>query len=163
MGMEVARFSNLKDLGFGNWIGIPVELGGQGTLVRLWGVHHYIANINSTVPAASLWGSALSSNPEHIGELAFGLDEFMRSPALYGTWLSPYRTIGTGSQSLSLHTGLVPLYGIVRPRRQIWVLYLVGSAGSDRQGIEIYYNDDVGRDKDLIDETNRKFGKYRRS
>jgi hypothetical protein len=60
-----------------------------------------------------------------------------------------------------VQTGYTPLYGIIRPRRQVWVTFLVGHEGDDRQNIEIYYSE---IDASLKQEAqiNYKYGKYRR-
>lgn len=162
--IQVGRFSTLTEFDFSNWRGIPIELGARGGLVQLWGIHHYLAQAPVSTDYGGLWASALSSNPDHVGDIALGLDEFIGSPALYGTMTvaSGVSTTVTGAQSSRYWAMYTPLYGIVRPRRQVWVLYLVIHEGFHRMGIEVYYSEiEAGRvDEDAV---NRKFGKYRRA
>jgi len=164
LSIQVARFARLQD-SFNNWWGQPVEVGGKGSVVSMVGIHHFSpANTPELAAGAQIWGSALSSNPDHAGDLALGLDEFYSSPALYGTAVSTARLITTvtGAAATQYRSIYTPLYGIIRPRRQIWVQYLVGLDGSLRYGIEVYYEEVVGPQV-AIDAVDRKFGKYRRS
>lgn len=162
--VQVARYSLLHDITFGNWIGIPVELGGRGGVVQMWGIHHYIDGNHGGASVHAIWASALSSNPDHEGELALGLDDYFGSPAMYGTHVyseSQLYTPSGGASTIRHLTAVIPLYGIIRPRRQIWVQYFVTFAGSNRSGIEIYYSEiDATRRQEA--QVNYKYGKYRR-
>jgi len=107
--------------------------------------------------------SALSSNPEHEGELDLGLDDLFGSPAIYATRMHVNRCdlVSTGGYAWHDETEIIPLYGIIRPRRQVWVEYMVAHDGSNRTGIEIYYSEiDATRPQEA--QVNYKYGKYRR-
>ncbi|MBA7554137.1 hypothetical protein ES705_46749 [subsurface metagenome] len=161
--VQVARADLRTDLDMADWIGIPINM--QGKAVRLWAVHYSIA-VALGQTGSGLWVNALSSNPSHEGEqAALNLDYFVRSPDLYGTsaWIDRvivWEPAGVGITRTS--TKIIPLYGIIRPVRQIWIVYLVGFVGSDRMICEIYY-EPIELAKSDLDSLNRKYGRYRRT
>lgn len=162
--IQIARFSLLQDLDFANMVGIPIEFGGRGGVVQIWGIHHSVGRGHSVGSADIFWGSALSSNPDHEGELVAGdLDEFMGSAAIYGNYIMAERRnlTTTGGFTALYGTAVIPLYGIIRPRKQIWVIYIIGFVGSYRFNIEVYYSEIDATLKQEA-QVNYKYGKYRR-
>ncbi len=160
--IQVARYWNLTIFKSPFvWRGQVVELGGRGRLVQLWAIHHYMLNLGVTIGAQVTWASALSSNPNHEGDLGLVVVDFLGDAALYGTSLRNEIDSGT-SISRDVVTQIVPLYGLIRPRRQIWVLCLEDLLGNRGFGIEIYYSEIPMPRQDVIT-ANRKYGKHRRS
>ena len=165
LDLQVARFDHEGNLTEGDYIGHSIELGGRGRLVQMWGIHHYLGT-PSAEEGFGQFISALSSNPQNAGEHPdFGIGQLFADKSLYGTLMRNYRTAiagVSGGFALWTETWVVPLYGIIRPRRQIWVLWFGQNiVGSDKAGIEIYYSEIPMPRQDVIS-ANRKYGKFRR-
>lgn len=160
--IQVAPFMLAEDIDFGNAIGIPIEVGARGKAIQIWAVHHSIPQLHDADVGSEVWASALSSNPEHAPAGAPDLDVFMGSSAIYARSIYGLEKIITGPKAYWTTTRIIPCYGIVRPRRQVWVLFLIGFKGSHRPSIEIYYSE-IGGTREDIDAVDRKHGKYRRT
>ena len=162
--IQVARFNSIGFDPFNNWFGWPIEIGAKGKLVKIHGVHYLSGYLETLESGTHHWATALSSNPEHAGDLALGLDDFYGSPALYASHHWNYRvmTSDAGRAMMWDKTAIIPLYGLIRPSRQVWINYKIVRDPVDRWAVEIYYEDvEIGRvDQDAY---NRKYGKYRRS
>lgn len=132
--------------------------GGEGNVVELIAVHWHIELVNGAIMWQSL---ALSSNPEHLLTPPADIASNQLDVALYGRAVWIGRTDAVG-ESWVAGTIVVPLYGIIRPRKQIMVWGIIASTSVVGLTGEIYYRPVVlaQRDRDSI---NRKYGKYRRS
>jgi len=137
----------------------PIEMGGQGKLVQLLGIH-YICNTIATPPGAWHLCLGLSSNPNHLLNPPAGREPFIRDISIYGSFIHLHRAAGDGT-SHSLSTAIIPLYGLIRPRRQIFVIRADTTTAIEIR-VEVYYRPIAiqGIIRNVID---RKFGKYRRS
>jgi len=160
--VQIARFFDGRDFTFGQQRGTVIELGGRGGVVQLWATHHYVGTWQGGNGNAFLF-SGLSSNPDDVGEdAALGLDELFANKAIYGSaaWTSNNNAAAGGWSSFSW-TKVIPLYGIIRPRRQVWILHEVGQSLTHRVGLEIYYSE-IDASKTQEAQVNYKYGKYRR-
>lgn len=158
MALEVSTFS-VRDTSVFN-VGFPMELGGgEGNLVKLVAVHWHIESIQFTSAVLILAG--ISSNPEHELTPPFDFDSFMQNKAIYGrgSWTAAALTSGFDSQN----GVVVPLYGLIRPRRQIMIVSVINSTAATRVTGEVYYEPFVETNRVERDRVNREFGKYRRS
>ena len=143
----------------------PMEFGARGEVVSLLAVNYQIYYTQN----AALWfyGLALCSNPElYPMPLTFGLPEFLSDKALYGRVTELYRTVPVVGQldAYQIKSAYIPLHGIVRPRRQIFIFNQVGlytSATNARASCEVYYRS-LRLPKAEKDAINLKYGKYRR-
>lgn len=165
LDIQVARYWSDGDLKVGTqWRGTPIELGGRGRLVRIWSVNYYVEQISDDPTELSMWLNAMSSNPEHQGDLVRASAEFFMDRALYATsvMFNRINKAATGGASRMMWTQQIRVYGLIRPRRQIWVLWTLGMATWFMYGIEIYYSEIPMPQQDVIT-ANRKYGKYRRS
>lgn len=153
----------------------PFEVGARGQAVQLWAVHYHV--YNSLADVALTWlGIALCENPDIADKYpggpaafrtGFGSVLFQRTASLYGraTWHMRRGTTGlgdTGSYNRDVNSVIVPLYGIVRPRRQVLLACGIGYTAKIDVGAEIYYTA-VGGVPDLISAVDLARGKYRRS
>ena len=157
---QVAVFSRIGMVS-GAVQGNPVEIGARGQAIKLLGLSLSIADIIAT--AAYEFFFALSSNPEHeLNPPATGNDRFT-SRALYGTvFLQKAQNLQVeGGRVYENTTVVVPLHGIVRPRRQIAVSIFTQAGVTGRLRVEIYYQPQA-ISKVELDALNLKYGKYRR-
>ena len=132
--------------------------GGEGNLVELLGAHW---SIEGLVAEQTLVGLALSSNPEHFPAGAGDFVAWLADKALYAraVWISNILTSGYDS----IGSQVIPLYGLIRPRRQIIVWTIInGESTSTGFNLEIYYRPASAPFTER-EEVNRKYGKYRRS
>jgi hypothetical protein len=144
-----------------------VEVGGRGKLVQLWQVIYHFYDI-VTANAALIIADALSEDPNHELAPPATIAAFAESRALYGrsVWTTQATQVtAVGYYHSQWQNQIVPLYGIIRPRRQLWVTYAVQGQppALGKRSMELYYSvvpDLPGAIKDAI---NRKRGKYRRS
>lgn len=141
----------------------PIEMGARGEVVSILGVHYSLDYLVSGVLGYRY--IALSSNPGHELTPPSTQDLFFGDKAFYAfaSFINVFKVTGD-------HYGLndhffsifVPLYGMVRPRRQIICIgNLVGNE-QFRLRTEVYYRPVHLGQPDLVT-INRKFGKYRRS
>ena len=143
--------------------GYPVEMGAVGDAVELIAIHYNVLALTHSSNLNLLMG--LSSNPEHL--LAPPADRVMFTvdPALYGTIINGWmrelvgESYGVGRE---YNPVIIPLHGLVRPRRQIFVVSYYALVFSVFYRAEIYYRPkSVGKDE--LDSINRKYGLYRRT
>lgn len=137
-----------------------VELGGgEGNLVELLAVHWHIESVQAT--AAVLITAGLSSNPEHLATPPADFVAAMQDKAIYGrgVWTGAFVTSGFDSQN----GVVVPLYGLVRPRRQVGIVTIINAAAATQVTGEVYYNPFTETNTVERDRVNREYGKYRRS
>lgn len=162
MQVGVFRIPQIGSLGN---IGLPVEMGGgRGNLIRIWACHWSIEVTIARSQAIGFIGCALSSNPEHEFDPPLGFVGALGDKALYGRAIWNYAHNGEGDTTSFFQTQVIPVYGLVRPRRQIMTaiqlwgeLELVNSIG-----LEVYYTP-MSAPSTEREEVNRKYGKYRRS
>lgn len=170
--MQVGVFSDRVDVAAVGTGSIPVEMGGgEGNLVRIWACHWGIELIKIADQNAhdSLYGLALSSNPEHELTPLIGFIDYQENKALYarGQWsynsLTRINGINYASDlQAQAQTQIIPCYGLVRPRRQLMVWMLAGLTASIGLRLEVYYTP-FGAARNEREEVNRKYGKYRRT
>lgn len=176
--MQVGVFHAFSGTAISEEGSLPVELGGgEGNLVRIWACHWAIDFINLESDHGAgidrLIGLGLSSNPEHELTPLVDFQDFQRSQAVYARaqWVFNHRhsSLQNGinwadNEDISVRTvpQLVPLYGLVRPRRQIMVWTLINGTARTGMRLEIYYTP-FGATRTEREEVNRKYGKYRRS
>jgi len=146
------------------FIGVPIEVGGRGKVVRLWAAHYHFW-APTAANALLRIADALSENPDHVGENTVTDGEMRTLTCLYGR--SSFVQQATGATySKDWHTQIVPLYGIIRPRRQVWVMtcYFGTPATSLlHRTLELYYSIPEELPRPIIDTINRARGKYRRT
>lgn len=167
VNVQIARYARTQDTPEAvAWEGIPIEMGGRGGVVQLWAAHYYTGQVDEVVNQNRIWATGLSSNPAHEGQhvLAFDIEEFFTSPAIYASMVhaSHSRQLTSGSMTHEFLTQVIPLYGLIRPRRQIWMQFEIKHDGSLRTGIEVYYSE-LEPPRVQEETVNRKYGKYRRS
>ena len=145
-------------------ISVPIEAGARGELIAINSVrytppspiaiHHWILL------------TALSTNPEHEETPPASIPEFMESHALYAksmlTARGPVAVTEYQTRSETVH---VNLYGLLRPRRQIWVMYAVAITTGSAEvwiGLELNYIP-VKVDDVTLNEYNHRYGLYKRA
>lgn len=145
---------------------VSIEMGGRGQVVELWGVNYIVHDVLADAPLLQGFACSLSSNPEYLrgGGPAAGYNfaEWGDDPSVYARWSWWFRRPAAAShydEELVTPTPL-PMYGIVRPRRQV---FLCGENGATKlkATVEVYYRPIhlAQADQDAVD---RKYGKYRR-
>ncbi len=142
-------------------ISTPVEMGAKGEAVELLGIHTSLFNFSSLDTFTLI--TALSFNPSHEQLTPTDRIAMIADPALYGTSLSFKSEDLTveGGRVYEQNTQIIPLYGLVRPRRQILVVLYTSIGATGHIRIEIYYRP-IRLSKVDLDSLNLKFGKYRR-
>jgi len=137
---------------------------GIGDAVFLYAIHWHLERcFNGS--AEGLFIAALSENPEHELVPPVGVAEFQGNPSLYGmaTWVQMTWLAGAAYSSIANTNHLiVPLYGILRPKRQVAVFANVWSSGLTGIRGEVYYQE-AKPASEVVDAINRRYGKYRRS
>lgn len=145
---------------------IPVEMGGgEGNLVRLWACHWNIEFTDTRDgPVFSFAGGGLSSNPEHETGPGIGFQDFQSDKSIYARAIWIYAHDGIGDTTSFATNKVIPLYGLVRPRRQLMMLVNLWGTLEEFNGfgLEVYYTP-FSVPLDEREEVNRKYGKYRRS
>lgn len=145
--------------------GTVVELGGgEGNLVEILACHWNIENSPQEDSFAAFLGAALSSNPEHELLPPTQFDDFQQNRALYARQIWVYAHAGIGDTTSFFNTRVIPVYGLIRPRRQIMVVLNLWRPLETFTaiGLEVYYRP-VSAPSTEREEVNRKYGKYRRS
>ncbi len=163
--MQVGVFYSRPVITGGDEGSLPINLGGgEGNLLQIWALHW---NIEAVFPGPNrqlFTGVALSSDPEHELAPLINFEDFQSHRALYGRalWIAGHD--GIGDTTVSQESKAVPVYGLIRPRRQImvWSILAGDAQGSMGIGLEVYYTP-MGAPFTEREEVNRKFGKYRRS
>lgn len=133
--------------------------------VSLIAVHWTIERPLGAVQGEHLFLAALSENPEHELTPPVGVAEMQGNLSLYGmaSWLGVSSAVGDGrTQDTSIGTIIVPLYGILRPKRQIAVFGNVASTGVTGIRGEIYYTEERPP-LEVVNAISRRSGKYRRT
>ena len=149
-----------------NYGSAVVAMGGLGQAVRIYAVHYHLDYFKTE--ETFYFAAALSSNPLHEITPPDDQDLFYEDEALYGfvSYVhSPYVAVGAGeAYGLSDHykSQIIPLYGIIRPRRQVLCWYHLASSAQSRIRAEIYY-EPITLGKNDLETLDRKFGKYRRT
>lgn len=150
----------------GTYTSIPVEFPvGISEVVSLIAIHWHIEQVVGGGGATGLLMAALSENPEHELTPPVGVAEFQGNANLYGmaTWLSISGVNGSDwAFGLSGTTLIIPLYGILRPKRQVAVFANVWQTGFTGIRGEVYYVP-VQPSRDVVDAISRRYGKYRRT
>lgn len=138
---------------------------GLKEVVSLIAIHWSIEAIN-WYGASSLVIGCLSENPNHELTPPLGVAEFMSDPALYGlcSWAGTLTQAGTEGRSLMIvpATQIIPLYGMLRPKRQVALIAQISGVALLGMRAEIYY-EEARPPTDVVDSINRRYGKYRRS
>lgn len=136
----------------------PVDFGiRKNQLVKIWGVHWTVSAYDAN-SSPLIWVCALSSDPTHLDTPPSAI-EIIGSQATYAVnnWVK--RSNGVNF-STELNTVNIPLYGLLRPRRQI-VCFSNTVLTNVRMRCEIYYEIVEGSQVE-VDAVNVKYGKYRR-
>lgn len=136
--------------------GYPLNFGAQNKAVKLLGV-------NLLFSAAGLSASgdmitALSSNPNHL-DAPPAYPEILLDEALYAR--QHYDTVRVGDEhSIFFHNQWMPLYGLLRPTRQILIVYNL-LQNNCVLAMEWYY-EEIELSQTIQDDLNLVYGKYRR-
>ncbi len=144
--------------------GTPIEAGARGELISINSVRYTMTGVQN---GASLWMGmfALSTNPEHEENPPASIVDFMESKALYAKFVVHYKAAGISINRVE--TVHVELYGLLRPRRQIWVTRTINLMGPDPSGdekglgLEVNYRP-VKVDDITLSEYNNRYGLYKR-
>lgn len=144
---------------------LPVEFPiGVGQVVSLIAVHWHIETLKDTGGAA-IFVAALSENPEHEAAPPGGVAELHGNQSLYGmaTFVCIVQQNAINhAYGLYCGTQVIPLYGLLRPKRQVAVFANVWAAGVTGIRGDIYYKE-AQPSVALVDAINRRYGKYRRT
>ncbi|KKL76935.1 hypothetical protein LCGC14_2039890 [marine sediment metagenome] len=140
--------------------GFAFQIGARGEAVELLGVHYFYTGGPMNVDHSLLLG--ISSNPGHLTNPPSTLVGFLADKAIYGENIRDYRQLITveGGRVSQIQTVIIPLYGLVRPRRQILVS-LATTPSVQEVRAEVYYRP-VTLSKIELDSLDLKYGKYRR-
>lgn len=140
-----------------------IEFGALGQAVKLKAVHWHIDFATSTTN--NYLAMALSSNPRHDLNPPGDQDLFFEDESLYGFGSFVYNQAAAGSdyaRMVTFYSIIIPLYGLIRPRRQRIVWYHLASGIQIRLRAEIYY-EAIELDRVTLETLDRKYGKYRRT
>jgi hypothetical protein len=141
-------------------ISVPIEAGARGELIAINSVIYTPPDIGMA-PHPAIW-SALSTNPEHEDNPPASIKEFMESKALYAKNFWVENCSGEGYPLHTVETKTIELYGLLRPRRQIWVVYAVFMIAQTKWfGLELNYRP-VRVDDVTLSEYNQRYGLYKR-
>ena len=142
--------------------GVSIEVGGRGKVVQLWAAHYHITNFDTALVFAQ-WSTGISENPEHALDPPLSSSAMARSRAVYGrmTWNGGW---AGNAGTWDVKPWVIPLYGIIRPRRQIWVnVGVMGEVNDFKPVLELYYTPIDTLPRQVLNSINRSRGKYRRS
>ncbi|KKM65648.1 hypothetical protein LCGC14_1489110 [marine sediment metagenome] len=141
--------------------GFVVELGAKGEAVALLGLH---VGIEEFLPSGEfVVFVALSSNPGHLLTPPATSAARAGDKALYGATLLTGREVldTSGGRTYTIPSISTPLYGLIRPRRQVLIVFFVNPGVLPKIRVEIYYKP-LSLGKIELDALNLKYGKYRR-
>ena len=146
-------------------ISVPIEAGARGELIAINSVSYTPPDPDAV--EHSMIMSALSTNPEHEAKPPASIKEFMESKALYAKNVLYVMGKAAGESygwQIDIRTDVIELYGLLRPRRQIWVIYAVFMHGFEISwyGLELNYRP-VKVDDITLSEYNQRYGLYKRS
>lgn len=139
------------------------NLGGRGNAVKLHGIHYTIDYF--VVGSPCYLAFALSSNPAHELTPPPTQGDVWEDPALYGLGSFLYSSDFGGTDfgaAVAFRNIVIPLYGLIRPRRIIMVCQILHSNYDIRVRGELYY-EPITLDTISLDTLDRKYGKYRRT
>ncbi|MBA7556853.1 hypothetical protein ES705_49576 [subsurface metagenome] len=140
-------------------IGIPILAGARGELMAINSVRYTPPDLGDDAHWIMMF--AMSTNPEHEENPPASIKEFMESKALYAKHVIISKSVESVLLT-SVDTKHIELYGLLRPRRQIWVLYAVNMTGAKVWfGLEINYRP-VRVDDVTLSEYNQRYGLYKR-
>ncbi|MBA7538672.1 hypothetical protein ES705_30953 [subsurface metagenome] len=140
-------------------IGIPILAGARGELMAINSVRYTPPDLADDFHWIMMF--AISTNPEHEDTPPASIREFMESKALYAKHVIISRSVETILRS-RVDTRHVELYGLLRPRRQIWIVYAVNMTGANKWfGLELNYIP-VKVDDVTLSEYNNRYGLYKR-
>jgi len=143
----------------------PVEFPiGIGEVVSLIAIHWHIEQMKQAI-GQGIFIAALSENPDHELNPPIGVAEFQGNLSLYGmaTWIQFSAYAGTDySWGVNSNSLIIPLYGILRPKRQVAVFANVWAGGYTGVRGEIYYIEERPG-ADIVNAISRRYGKYRRT
>ena len=148
-----------------SYTSLPVEFPiGIHQVVSLLAIHWQLESMKNNA-TSGLFVAALSENPEHELNPPIGVAELQGNLSLYGmaTWM---QIAGQGGSdwgwATSSHTLIIPLYGILRPKRQVAVFASIWHTGVTGVRGEIYYEEETPP-SNIVEAINRRSGKFRRS
>ncbi|MBA7548534.1 hypothetical protein ES705_40995 [subsurface metagenome] len=140
-------------------IGLPILAGARGELMAINSVRYTPPDLADDFHWIMMF--AMSTNPEHEENPPASIQEFMESKALYAKHVIISRSVESVLMT-RVETNHIELYGLLRPRRQIWVLYAVNMTGAMKWfGLEINYIP-VKVDDVTLSEYNQRYGLYKR-
>jgi len=140
--------------------GLPFEMGAVGEAVELLAVHYHVADI--TAANAGYIYFALSSKASTASLLSHAF--FFQTHDFYGVHCWQWALSPNGINWISnvqIQSAVVPLYGIIRPRRQMWHIRIL-AVSIPYIRMEVYYRP-VELPREELDLLNRKYGLYRRT
>lgn len=142
---------------------IPVEMGAQGNVVELIAIHYSLPDVSIIDNFRCMM--VLSSNPNHLLNPPAGRFLNSSTPGLYGAGYLVGNFMSNGinyAVSEVIKTLIIPLYGLMRPRRQVLIVSMTCVHAPMTCHVEIYYRP-VSLSNELENSINRKFGKFKRS
>ncbi|KKL72562.1 hypothetical protein LCGC14_2083690 [marine sediment metagenome] len=145
----------------GTGFGKAFEMGARGQAVKLLAVHHSWGRVRAEAVLRSIIG--ISSNPEHATAVPPNENAFLGEKSIYGLVAFGYDVVvgAPAVQQVTWVSAVIPLYGLIRPRRQL----MVGRYGGNFEltwRMEVYYVP-LDMEKTELDTLNLKYGKYRRT
>lgn len=158
--VQVVKFArNITSPIFGSAV---IEIGAKGNAASLLGIHTSVSGLFVTDSLQLFF--ALSSNPAHELTPPATAAAFFNDPALYGSnaITSVLTAAGTTGRARALLVTLItPLYGLIRPRRQIIVFMFIHATNTLAIRAEIFYRP-IQLNRTDLDTLDLKYGKYRR-
>lgn len=162
MGVEVAVLKARPTSPDNN--GQSFNLGpAKSGLVAIIAVHYGIELVRTAANADILIQMGLSSNPEHEDVGAGDFDEMTADKAVYGKATLQSNHDGAGDSTATRWSHEVPCYGLVRPRRQIWVWSILNETAATGLWVELWYLPFDEASAVEVDYINQTYGKYRRA
>ncbi|MBA7582409.1 hypothetical protein ES708_24337 [subsurface metagenome] len=144
-------------------ISVPIETGARGELIAINSVIYTPPDISTATHMIIML--ALSTNPEHEARPPASIREFRESKALYAKTVFINQAVLLGedySLGWQAEAKVIELYGLLRPRRQIWVVYAVNMVPFEKWfGLELNYRP-VKVDDVTLSEYNQRYGLYKR-
>jgi len=144
-----------------SYFAVPVEFPvGLNQVVSLIAVHWSIEFTRLAAGQGLFW-AALSENPNHLATPPAGVAEFQGDPDMYGMACFIGNMAGAHFNPTVLQPHVIPLYGILRPKRQVAVFANVWGTNLGCR-CEIYYEEEEPAGA-IVDAISRRSGKSRRS
>lgn len=144
---------------------VPFDAGARGEVIELIAVHYTFSNPD-LVPGRLAMGLFSNPSPAARANPLVGLTYLRESPDVYGffqwdSWVT-VTAPGTGTVENFTTTEIIPLYNLIRPRRQLLAISWGQGVVTIGLRVEIYYRP-KSLPKHEIDLINRKYGLYRRT